>query len=334
MEMLELRHTQPALRNTQVPLAVPVAVPVPPQLQPNPVESRSNLKKIVLHRQVVLENSTTRQPNPLEIVHRGRAPAPHDPTIPEREAPRRSRLQPAANIMHGGRYPTLKALLLLSAKSLDVLDCSQLHMILRQLHNKNQISNHQLKLQTSGQDVIEPDNQFTKQHIERLEAQFSQRVVVRVAEEIRILREHRRHRRQANRHRHAPYPGEWPSEPTHPDSDNVSGTSQLSIEVSGYSHDLRSSLASSELYSSRPAHDTSRPAHNTSRRVSRRHNGGVPRSTRTRVDTHARHNERANRLETVSLQRRILDGLMLTLNYGANGIFNTLSNRVWRLIRD
>ena len=52
--------------------------------------------------------------------------------------------------MHGGRYPTLKALLLLSAKSLDVLGCSQLHMILRQLHNKNQISNHQLKLQTSA----------------------------------------------------------------------------------------------------------------------------------------------------------------------------------------
>ena len=97
MEMLELRHTQPALRNTQVPLAVPVATPFPPQLQPNPVESRSNLKKIVYIGK--LYSRTLPQGNPI-----------HWKLCTE------AGLQPLTTL------PSL------SAKSLDVLDYNQLHI--------------------------------------------------------------------------------------------------------------------------------------------------------------------------------------------------------------
>lgn len=281
-------------------------------------------------------------------MHRCRAPAPHDPTIVEREVLGPSQLQPAANFVHRGPSPTPQGPTIVER---GVPGRSRLQLGRYQTPQSPTIVEHQVtrrsRLQPAAhdttpaaaqqepdqhpstqavdfsQDAIEPDNPFTRQYIERLEAEIKQREV-RVVEDLRILREQRRRRSQANRHRHGPYPGEWPSEPTHPDS--IPRMSQLSTEASGDNHDSRSSLASNELYSSRSAH-------NISRRALRRRNGGIPRSTRARVDTHARYNERASRLETVSLQRRILDGLMLTLNYGANGIFNTLSNGVRRLIR-
>ena len=120
-----------------------------------------------------------------------------------------------------------------------------------------------------SQDAIDPDNPFTRQYIERLEADIKQSEA-RVAKEQRILQKQLRHRKEADKYHHRPCPGEWPSEPTLPRSD-------------------------------------------IGKRGSCKQKGAVPRSTRVGVDTHARHNERASRLETVSLQSRMLDGLMLTL---------------------
>lgn len=107
--MLKGRDAQQALSNSQLPSPIPIATPVSTQFQPNPVESRANLRNNGLHRQIGLANSTTGQPNPLEIVSRERAPAPHNPTIPEREFHGPSKLQSAAHISQRGQYPNTES---------------------------------------------------------------------------------------------------------------------------------------------------------------------------------------------------------------------------------
>ncbi|KAK0510695.1 hypothetical protein JMJ35_007127 [Cladonia borealis] len=386
MRMLKQRHPQPALRPSRLPSPGPVTIPALPHLQPNLVESRTNQRNNDLNRQIGLANSITRQPNPLDIVSRERTPAPHNPTIPEREVhgpselqlgrytrpqgptnaerrfPRTPPLQPAARIMHGGQSTTPQGPTIGARRFLRPLKLqAAAHVSQRGRYPTPESptiiergnpgpSNQQPAIQDTmpaparlepdqrpstqavdfSQNTIEPNNPFPP---ERVEAEINRRVEVQLAEErrkrkeLRIKKKQCRHKEPASRHSNRPVPGAYPpSESTLSRSDNVSRTSHRSTAASGYNHDSQSSPASTELH-------TSRQAHNIGRRTSARPNGGVPGPTRTRVDTHARHHERARRLEMIPSQRRILDGLMLTLIHGANGIFNTLPNRVWRLIR-
>ena len=275
-------------------------------------------------------------PKPSKL-HQGQHLTRQGPTNVEREVPRLPRLRPAARILHGGPSPTL---LSPTINERGVLGPSKLrpatHISLRgryptpqsppiiergnpgpsrlqpAAHDTTPAAAQQEPGQhpsTQGvdfsQDAIEPNNPFTRQYIDRLEAEIKQSEA-RVAKEQRILQKHLRHREEADKHQHGPCPGIWPSEPTFPLSDNAFRTSKLSTEASNFSHDSLPSLASSKLYSSRPPH-------NIGKRTSRRQNGAILRSTRARVDTHTRHNERAGRLGTAFLQRRMLDGFMLIL---------------------
>ena len=382
LEMLKARDARPALRDSPVPSPDPIATPVSPLVQQNLLESRTNLRNNDLHRQIGLTNYTTRQPDPLDIVSRERAPAPQNPTITEREVhgpselqlgrytrpqgppnaerriPRIPPLQPAARSMHGGqptipqcptigarrlleplklqpaahdsqrgRYPTPESPIIIEREDPGPSRQQPATQDTMPAPARQEPDQRPLTQAVDfSQYAIEPNNPYPP---ERVQAEINRRV----AEERRKEKELRRKQKQnrlkapASRHSIRPMPGAYPpSESALSRSDNVSRTSQLSTTASGHNHDSQSPPASTELHISRQAHDISR-------RTSARRNGGDPGPTRTRVDTHARHHERAHRLERILLQREKLEGLMLTLIRGANGIFNTLPNRVRRLIR-
>ena len=146
MEVLKGRDAQQALRSSQLPSPIPIATPISPQFQPKPVESRANLRNNDLHRQIGLANSTTGQPNPLEIVSRERAPAPHNPTIPERESHGPSKLQSAAHISQRGQYPNTESPPIIERENPCPSKLQAATEDTMQLHNKNQTNAHQLKL--------------------------------------------------------------------------------------------------------------------------------------------------------------------------------------------
>ena len=302
MKKLEERRAKSALGDRQVALAVPLK---------NPVEAHPKLKKTVLHQGSILINPITGRLNPLEIVCRGRLPARHDPKTVECGVRGPFKLQPATHMRHRGRGPTIV--------EREVPGPSRRRPA---AHDSTPAAAQQESEQHPStqavdfsQGTIEPDNPFMRQDIERLEAAIRQSKV-RIAREQKILRQRRHDMRQANRQLHCPFPGAWPSGSSHSGSENVSRTSQLPTKAS---------LASSEL-------NSGRPDHNIRTGVLHRQNGGVRRPTRARVDTHARHDERPNRHEIASWQRRMLDGLLLAYNSGADTVWNALPNRVRRLI--
>lgn len=337
MIMLE-RRARSALINCQVVLLDPIANPVRPLLQPTPLETRSKPRKNLLHQHAVLDNPITGRPNRLEIVRRGRIPATHDPTTVEcgvtgpfelqlatptrhrgrgltsleREVPRSSVQQPAAHMMRRAQFlarhdpTTVEQHVRGPSKRLPAAHDS------RPAAAQKEPEQYPLTQAVDfSQGAIEPDNSFTRQDIELLDA------VIRQKQVQRLLREHRHHRRQAIRQRHGLVPGAWPSGSTQSGSGNLSRTSQLSDEASGHPPNLRSPRAPSEL-------DSGRPNHNTRRGGLRRQHGGVRRPTRVRVDTHTRHDERPNMHERASWQRMMLDGLLLAYSYGAGTIWNAL----------
>lgn len=204
------------------------------------------------------------------------------------------------------------ALRLLSAKSPDLLGRPAAHESTPAAAQQGSEQHPSTEAVDFSQGAIEPENPFKRQDIEHLEAAIRQSKV-RIAREKQILRQRRHDMRQANRQMHSPFPGAWPSGSPQSRSDNVSRTSQPSTEASG------------ELYSSTPERNIRRGGLHSQ-------NGSVRQPTRSRVDTHVRHDERPNRHEIAAWQRRMLDGVLLTYNYGADTVWNALSNHVLRLI--
>ena len=163
MEILTGRDAQHALRNSQLPSPIPLATPISPQFQPNPVESRANLRNNDLHRQIGLANSTTGQPNPLEIVSRDRAPAPHNPTIPEREFHGPSKMQSAAHIPQRGLYPNTENPPIIEHENLcpsRLQPATQDTMPAAAQQEPNQRPSTQAV--DCRQDAIKPNNPFTR----------------------------------------------------------------------------------------------------------------------------------------------------------------------------
>ena len=337
MEMLE-RRAQSALANRQVVLVDPMTNPDGPLPQPTPLENCPKSRKNVLRQNAVLDNPITGRPNPLEIVHRGRNLATHDPTTVESGFSGPFQLQLAKSKRHRGRGPmiferkipgpSVQQAAVDMVREAQFLACHDPWTFEQQVPGPArrrrpaydsrpaaaQKEPEQYPLTQAvdfSQRAIEPDNPFTRQDRELLGAEIKQNQAQPLPQK------HRHHRRQAVRQRHGPIPGAWPSGSTQSGSSNLPRTSQLSGEASGDPPNLPSPRAPSEL-------DSGEPDQNTRRGVLRRQHGGVRRPTRARVDTHARHDERPNKHKTASWQRRLLDGLLLAYSCGAGTIWNAL----------
>lgn len=299
MKMLEQKHAPPAVIDPPVPMVVPITRLAP--LQPRARYSKSRLvpNNYGLHAEI----AATKKVVPLDVVHKARGPASPTPAMAAPRHPESSWLKqdpPAYKLKPAQGQP---------AQSVDFTRPRE-----------------------------DPGNIFARQKIKLLEAQLEAEKRLREIDkdQMRLAEDLRNHRRERQRYRktnqvcHAPYPGEWPSRPTFPGSGSFSKESQFfsdaTSKVTSDGHTFLSSLTSSALYTGRSSH---RSRGGVSSHIG---NDRLGRSARTRINTHARHNERTSKRETVSFQSKLLEGLALALQTGASGIGTTLSKSIrWML---
>lgn len=305
MRMLKQKHAPPPAITPQGPMAVPVPVPVPPpaplQTQVKRVKPRLGPQDDGLNAGLITEKPIIKKAGPLDLVHRARGHASGEqPAAAPRE------LKP----------PGLK----------QDLHCAISKPVPRR--SKQRQSPQRVDF-TKVQ--VEPGNIFARQKIELLEAQLKvekcmrelERGQMRLAEGLRSQRRECCRCEKDSKPRREHYPGEWPSHPTYPGAGSFSRLSQFSSDAS---HDLLSSLASSDLHSSRSSH------HSRGGRSSLRQDDRPGRPARARISTRARYSERTSKRDKVSFQRKMLEGLTLALKTSAGGIGNTLSKSIrWML---